>query len=722
MHETVTVLPAADIRSQLDGWLWDADVPLALLVNGNCLEEIVVPYLQNHRQKNRGIVFALESERETSFSVAEAIAAVLNDDEVLGQLLDTPPREWPLIWRENFGEGKENGGIHHVLMVESIELLAQRPPEERVEFMALLFALAAAPGLSVVLMIEAGSRGLFEGIPEMEKLDFSSTHPVQSLAKAVGPAPVPLPATSPEIPEMTAPVQEKESRASREKIRKDFSPAFLAAAVFAAIGAAVAVHFNPWEAASLQTGSALTVRQAVLAASGAVPITETESTGFASPPEAWTEPEAEVEPMPEFLLPAEETEIRRPAKAAPLLPLEIALSSRHLEIINLPNITGGIKLPIVAMTGNSDGLPMAWMDPIETGVWKMPERAPAVTVTTGTVETRPISQAGLPSLKLDTDFLETVSFAPLEIPLPSLSLPVSLTLEMRSPQLEEPVRISWAKSLFPGGPGGGIEPMFPRKPEKKPAPRMVSAVLKRFKTQQIQSAEGLRQAYASLTTTEPDSSSREMEEWLDQIDASPETFDREVALAFRQSGDLESAFAWFYKWARRSDEAESLFEVGAAKFLGLGTPRNASLAIPYLFRAWQSGDGEAGYLYGVAQLFGWGLPRNEANAFATFQEACQLGSSRPYREMARMCELGAGVPRDLNAARSFYHNGAEKADAYCLRRLAEMGGPVKTMRQGDKEIGGSSGPVTANRLQVQPDPVHEAVLQLHSGDFYTRRK
>jgi len=84
--------------------------------------------------------------------------------------------------------------------------------------------------------------------------------------------------------------------------------------------------------------------------------------------------------------------------------------------------------------------------------------------------------------------------------------------------------------------------------------------------------------------------------------------------------------------------------------------------------------------------------------------------------MARMSELGMGIPLNLNAARDYYQKGAETGDPYCLQRLAEMDGSGNTSASG-------AAPVTVNvpSPQVGADPVHKAVTHLQAGDFYTRR-
>ncbi len=711
MHETVKLpLAAADLPSQLDLWLWDTEVPLVLLLDGSCLEEIVVPFLRNHRRKNRGIVFTPEPEREVSFAVAEAIAALRDDDQLFNQLLDRPVQEWPLIWRENLGAEKGNGSIHHVLMVESVELMMERPLEERLECMSMLFALAAEPRLSVALIIDRGAAGRFEGIPELEKLDFSSAFPVQPLEKAASLSPTPIFSLFPE--NTRVPEEEK----TQEKPRRKSSSSLLFAVVFAVLGLAIAMNSHVRKTVQREIGTAdrgATQRQPMLAAIKTAPMTGAQDAGV-----AWPQPEAPQEFTPELRLPAEQENRYRPRKTAPFIPLEMALFSRNWQI-HFPKVMTTIDLSALDMIGNSARSDLALIDnSIEFGAWKMPDRTSAATVETAMIESTRITQIRQPALKIAPDLLERARFEPPEIPLHLLALPVSLAMEaLPSPDadLTLPVEemIGGYDSLFPGnslfgnpGKTASLKPK-PEQPDKK----VVSEVLKRFKPLENQSAEGLRQAYASMTAANPNQSSREMENWLNQISTRPQTFDQKIALAFQQAGDLESAFSWLYRWARRSDDPEALFEVGAAKFLGLGTSRNVSLAIPYLLRAWQFGDGDAGYLYAVAQLFGWGLPRSEVKAFATFQEAIQLGSSRPYREMARMCELGVGVTRDLDAARKFYSKGAEYADPYCLKRLAEL----------DVNAPDSASRAVPGKPHHEPDRVHEAVKKLQAGDFYTRK-
>ncbi|MEQ1838926.1 MAG: hypothetical protein ABL994_00835 [Verrucomicrobiales bacterium] len=529
-----------DLPSQLDLWLWDADVPLAWLLDGSCFEEIVVPYLRNHHRKNRGIVFAPEPEREMSFAVAEALAALRGDDQLYNQLLDRPVQEWPLIWRENLGAGKGNGSLHHVLMVESVEIMAERPLEERLEFMSLLFALAAEPGLSVALVIDHGAVGRFEGIPEMEKLDFSSACPVQPMALVDS---LELIVDSHGKQRALVPAVEK---TQEEPLRK-LSSALLVAAVLAVIGVAISINFSVQKAVQREIGStaarSATPHQPILAVVKTVPLIGTEDAGF-----TWPQPEAAPEPTPELRLPAEEWNSQRRRKTASFPPIEVALFSRNLEI-HFPKIVSTIELSALEMAGNSAGLDLALIDnPSELGVWKMPDRPPAPPVETAMIESRRIPLIGVPALKLSTDFLEKARLALPEIHLQLLALPVSLAPETLTSldadfDLSAEGLVGEFGSLFPGklplgepGKTASVSPK-PVQPDKK----TVSAVLKRFKTLENHSPEGLRQAYATLTTADPDHSSPEMEEWLNQITTRPQTFDREVALAFQQIGDLESA-------------------------------------------------------------------------------------------------------------------------------------------------------------------------------------
>ncbi len=114
-----------------------------------------------------------------------------------------------------------------------------------------------------------------------------------------------------------------------------------------------------------------------------------------------------------------------------------------------------------------------------------------------------------------------------------------------------------------------------------------------------------------------------------------------IAITYRQIGDLKSAFNWFRKSAKSSD-GDALIQLGIHYYWGKGTRKNAKAAVACFRRAakvkniCESGRDDGFFWLGVAYLQGRGVKPSIANARRAFDRANIDHDHPAARKMLRL--------------------------------------------------------------------------------------
>ena len=79
------------------------------------------------------------------------------------------------------------------------------------------------------------------------------------------------------------------------------------------------------------------------------------------------------------------------------------------------------------------------------------------------------------------------------------------------------------------------------------------------------------------------------------------------------------------------------------------------------------------------------MGRDERKAFDLYAQAAGLGSTNAMNNLGRMLRDGAGVTRDVDAARTWFERASADGNAYAARELGQMhrrgaGAPKDTRR------------------------------------------
>jgi TPR repeat protein len=170
--------------------------------------------------------------------------------------------------------------------------------------------------------------------------------------------------------------------------------------------------------------------------------------------------------------------------------------------------------------------------------------------------------------------------------------------------------------------------------------------------------------------------------------------------------DPATAFQWFDKAARGGHSFAKL-QVGLAYMNGAGVARNQDRGIRWLELASADGLTKADMVLAYAYVNGDGRPADPARAAVYFTKAAQNGNheaewrlggilrdgkgvpadpvqaaawmrkaagavSQAATELARMYQAGIGVDRDLEQAKSYFHNAARAGDCEAMDGLARM--------------------------------------------------
>ena len=116
-----------------------------------------------------------------------------------------------------------------------------------------------------------------------------------------------------------------------------------------------------------------------------------------------------------------------------------------------------------------------------------------------------------------------------------------------------------------------------------------------------------------------------------------------IAITYRQMGDLKSAFNWFRKSAETGD-GDALVQLGIHHYWGKGTRKNPKAAVSCFRRAakaqniCEAGKDDAFFWLGVARFQGQGVKPSTAKARKLFERANIDDDHPAARKILRLLE------------------------------------------------------------------------------------
>lgn len=116
----------------------------------------------------------------------------------------------------------------------------------------------------------------------------------------------------------------------------------------------------------------------------------------------------------------------------------------------------------------------------------------------------------------------------------------------------------------------------------------------------------------------------------------------------------------------------AIYVVGLWKTTGEHVDRNVPEGLDYIQKAAGKNFAPALYETGLRRIEGRDLPVDIGLGFEEMRSAARLGSKQAQFYLADHYEVGQGVPRDLERARSYYRLCAAEGVALCQYRLARM--------------------------------------------------
>ncbi len=122
--------------------------------------------------------------------------------------------------------------------------------------------------------------------------------------------------------------------------------------------------------------------------------------------------------------------------------------------------------------------------------------------------------------------------------------------------------------------------------------------------------------------------------------------------AFGRDDFTRAADLWRAEAADGSADAK--FGLGLIHDLGLGVPRNSSIALRWYLEAAGEGLVDAQFNTAVMLDAGTGVPRDLAAAALWYARAAAGGHHRAQYNLGLMYEAGSGVPRNADLARAWY--------------------------------------------------------------------
>ena len=148
-----------------------------------------------------------------------------------------------------------------------------------------------------------------------------------------------------------------------------------------------------------------------------------------------------------------------------------------------------------------------------------------------------------------------------------------------------------------------------------------------------------------------------------------------AADAAYQQQAYDKAFQYYAK-ASEFEVARGAYMCGYMYDYGLGTVRNANLALEWYLKAAEMGDADAQLMCAVCYQLGYDGTVDMENSYRWMSRAADNGNVDAMKQCAKMCASGTGVRQNEEEALLWYENAAYSGDAeaqYMLGRAYEDG-------------------------------------------------
>lgn len=164
-------------------------------------------------------------------------------------------------------------------------------------------------------------------------------------------------------------------------------------------------------------------------------------------------------------------------------------------------------------------------------------------------------------------------------------------------------------------------------------------------------------------------------------------------------------------WRAEADagSADAKFGLGLIHDLGLGVPRNSSIALRWYLEAAGEGLVDAQFNTAVMLDAGTGVPRDLAAAALWYARAAAGGHHRAQYNLGLMYEAGSGVPRNADLARAWYTR-SEIALSAAEARLLEVPPALDRDR-----VSEAPGPISGTIATAEGIPLAELVWSASPG-------